>query len=219
MFCYTEKQVDMLSILITILLISSIYFFSNNNKNLNSEIVSNSQTIQNATNTISQQPRSTKEKQKSSNTISQKQNGVSSTKKMSDVVRQQEEIWEIEIPKIKLQAPIAHGVTSDVMDQYVGHFEDTAIWEGNVGLAAHNRGYAVNYFKDIKLLKKGDEIIYYTTSGVRHYQVEHIAVITEVDWSYLQPTPDNRITLITCLEDEPEHRRCIQAVEIEKERM
>lgn len=47
--------------------------------------------------------------------------------------------WYIEIPKIELSAPIAQGTTQEVMSQYVGHFENTTVWEGNIGLAAHNR--------------------------------------------------------------------------------
>ena len=50
-----------------------------------------------------------------------------------------ENLWQIEIPKIDLIAPIAEGTTQEVMDKYVGHFESTEKWSGNIGLAAHNR--------------------------------------------------------------------------------
>ena len=50
-----------------------------------------------------------------------------------------EEIWQIEIPKIDLIAPINEGTSQEVMLEYVGHFENTEMWEGNIGLAAHNR--------------------------------------------------------------------------------
>ena len=49
------------------------------------------------------------------------------------------ELWQIEIPKIDLIAPIAQDTTQEVMKKYVGHFTNTAFWKGNVGLAAHNR--------------------------------------------------------------------------------
>ena len=42
------------------------------------------------------------------------------------------------------------------MLDYVGHFENTEEWDGNVGLAAHNRGYPINYFANLKELKIGD---------------------------------------------------------------
>lgn len=48
-------------------------------------------------------------------------------------------IWKIEIPKINLIAMIEEGTSEQTMNKYVGHFENTEKWNGNVGLAAHNR--------------------------------------------------------------------------------
>ena len=81
-------------------------------------------------------------------------------------------------------------------------------------LAAHNRGYLCNFFQKIKNLKIGDEIIYCTKEGKRVYKVQTNRIILETDWSYIEQTKDNRITLITCEENRPEYRRCIQAVQI-----
>ena len=50
-----------------------------------------------------------------------------------------QKIWKIEIPKINLEATIAEGTSEEIMNKYIGHFEDTEKWNGNVGLAAHNR--------------------------------------------------------------------------------
>ena len=124
-----------------------------------------------------------------------------------------EKVWEIEIPKIDLKAPIAEGTTEEVMNEFVGHFQNTSIWNGNVGLAAHNRGYPVNYFARIKELMEGDEIIYRTSAGEKVYIVNLITIIQDTDWSYLQETNMNTITLITCVENRPKYRRCIQAIE------
>lgn len=54
--------------------------------------------------------------------------------------------WKIEIPAINLIAPIAEGVSQEVMLEYVGHFETTAFWKGNIGLAAHNRRFSNKLF-------------------------------------------------------------------------
>lgn len=62
--------------------------------------------------------------------------------------------WKIEIPKINLVANIAEGTEENTLNKYVGHFEETVKTLGNIGLAAHNRGYKVNYFEKIKELKK-----------------------------------------------------------------
>ena len=114
--------------------------------------------------------------------------------------------WCIEIPKIELTAQIAEGTTEEIMNAFVGHFEQTSQWNGNVGLAAHNRGYPVNYFERIKELQKGDSIIYYTSQGKRIYEVENVLIIQDIDWLYLEKTEENKITLITCVEDKP---RCV----------
>ncbi len=124
------------------------------------------------------------------------------------------EAWELEIPKINLKAQISYGTTKETMDKYIGHFDNTKYWSGNIGLAAHNRGYPVNYFGRLKELEIGDEIIYKTIFGIREYKVETVTIISDTDWSYLEDTNDNRITLITCVENEPSYRRCIQGIEI-----
>ena len=49
------------------------------------------------------------------------------------------ELWQVEVPKINLVAPIAQDTTQEVMKNYVGHFVNTSFWKGNIGLAAHNR--------------------------------------------------------------------------------
>jgi len=122
--------------------------------------------------------------------------------------------WQIIIPKINLVAEIAEGTTDEVMNKYVGHFGSTPIFDGNPCLAAHNRGYPVNYFGRLKELVNGDIIIYKTSQGTRRYNVSLISVIKDTDWNSLKDTVDNRITLITCVENQPEYRRCIQATEI-----
>lgn len=123
------------------------------------------------------------------------------------------ENWRIEIPVIGLNAPIAEGTTKEVMDEYVGHFEETSKTNGNIGLAAHNRGYKVNYFQNLKKLKEGDEILYFCDGIEKKYYVKTHKIIEDTDWSMLENTKDNVITLITCVENEPEYRRCIQAEE------
>ena len=121
--------------------------------------------------------------------------------------------WYLEIPVINLKAPIAEGTTKEVMDQFIGHFEETTKEEGNIGLAAHNRGYPKNYFENLKQLKEGDTIFYFYQGKQREYEVTKHVIIKETDWTYLEDTMTNQITLITCVENEPEYRRCIQGKE------
>lgn len=123
-------------------------------------------------------------------------------------------IWQIEIPKINLVAPIAEGTSANIMNEYVGHFAETPKNKGNIGLAAHNRGYKINYFQNLKLLQKGDLIIYTYNGEISKYSVNELGIIKDIDWSKLESSSQDKLTLITCLEDEPEYRRYIQAVKL-----
>jgi len=134
--------------------------------------------------------------------------------KEKEIEETKENIWQVEIPIINLIAPISEGTSQEVMLEFVGHFENTSTSDGNIGLAAHNRGYPINYFSRLKELKVGDEIIYKTGFRIRKYCIEIIEIIEDTNWSYLQETKDNRITLITCVENQPSKRLCIQGIEI-----
>lgn len=85
---------------------------------------------------------------------------------------------------------------------------------GNIALAAHNRGYKVNYFQNLKKLEIGDEIYYSYKNIKRKYIVNSKAIIRDTDLQVLENTKENILTLITCLENEPQYRRCIQALEV-----
>ena len=121
--------------------------------------------------------------------------------------------WRIIIPKINLDAPILEGTEKEVLRRGVGHFKQTETWNGNVALAAHNRGYKYNFFQEIRNLEIGDTIKYQTKQGVRNYEVAKNTIIKETDLSCLERTKENKLTLITCEKDMPEYRRCIEAYE------
>ncbi len=123
--------------------------------------------------------------------------------------------WYIEIPAINLKAPIAEGTSGDILKNKVGHFEDTAIKSGNIGLAAHNRGYEINYFENLKKLKLGDEIFYTNEDFNKKYIVDTLEIIENTNWNYLRKSEEDKITLITCIENEPQYRRCVQGTAIE----
>lgn len=72
------------------------------------------------------------------------------TKELTEKIDKEKTIeangWSIEVSKINLKADIAEGTSEEVMNKYVGHFENTEIWQGNVGLAAHNRRLSCELF-------------------------------------------------------------------------
>ena len=117
------------------------------------------------------------------------------------------------VEKIGLKAPVKEGSTEEILREYIGHMPETAKYDGNIGLAAHNRGNKYSYFARINELEKGDKIIYKTKFYERTYIVDKKKVIYDTDWSCLQNTEDNRITMITCIKNKPNQRLCVQAVE------
>ena len=121
--------------------------------------------------------------------------------------------WYIQIDKIALKAPIQEGTSKEILDDYVGHFEESSKSLGNICLAAHNRGYKNNYFSRLKELQEGDEIKYIYKNIEKTYIVTKHEIIQNTDWTNLEPTEENTITLITCVENEPKYRRCIQGIE------
>ena len=68
---------------------------------------------------------------------------------------------------------------------------------------------------DLKNVKINDQIIYNYKEIKNIYYIDTIEIIRSTDWSYLENTEENKITLITCVENEPNYRRCVQASQIE----
>lgn len=121
-------------------------------------------------------------------------------------------IGTVKIPSLKINMKVWEGETDASMKKGLGHYSSTSAWDGNVAVCGHNRGtkYVIGSIKD---LKQGDTITYTTIYGTRSYEVTSVKIISNTDWSDLQSTADNRITLTTCLADHPENRVCVQAVE------
>ncbi len=119
----------------------------------------------------------------------------------------------LKIPELDLSVKIYEGTTNSVLAKGVGHFKDSSIWNGNVCLAAHNRG-TNNYFGEIHELDYGDIIKLTTKKGTRTYKVYSIEKISANDTSKLQGTSDNIITLITCVKNQADYYRwCVQGYE------
>ena len=206
---YTTRHINIVSLLITII----IFFITQQYKT--PAIPMNTQKIEKLfkkdlilvelkSNNINQE---TKENEKDT------QNFVLTEEEKNRNERIEKAQWKITIPKISLKAEISEGTSKEIMDKFVGHFEETTKTSGNVGLAAHNRGYAVNYFANIKQLVEGDKIIYKYYEFEETYIVTENKIIKDTDWKPLEDTQKDKVTLITCVENEPKYRRCIQAIQ------
>lgn len=121
-------------------------------------------------------------------------------------------IGVLKIPAIGLKITAYDGDTFIAMKKGVGHLASTSCWNGNIGLVGHNRGRN-DYFGKLKRLEIGDEMTYTTKLGTCNYVVKSITKIADTDWSKLQYTSDNRLTLITCVENVGNQRLCVQAVQ------
>ncbi len=133
-----------------------------------------------------------------------------------DLQNEDEVIGTLEIPKLELSAPIKEGIDQEILAEYIGHFNNSSVWDGNICLAAHNRGSSVkHYFDRINELVNGDSIIYKTKLGERSYQVIETKEIENTDWSITDSKTDdkNTITLVTCITNHPEKRFCVIAEE------
>ena len=122
-------------------------------------------------------------------------------------------IGTLKIPSLNINMKVWEGETNSSMAKGLGHYSSTSGWDGNVGVCGHNRG-AKYTIGSIKNMKAGDTITYTTIYGTRTYEVVLVKTISSSDWSYLQATTDNRITITTCLANQPSKRVCVQAVEI-----
>lgn len=206
MFRYTALYINIISLFISIVIFCLLNFFISNwetlteNSNFKAgfEVIGENQETTNVSFSSDQSEDESKDK-------------VNCEKTNEENIMSE---WYLEIPSINLKANISEGTSKAVMDDYIGHFEDTPKLNGNIGLAAHNRGYKNNYFSDIKILNEGEIIYYYYKGKSKKYEVKDNFIISDTDWTSLENTEENMITLITCVENEPNYRRCVQAKEI-----
>jgi sortase A len=105
-------------------------------------------------------------------------------------------IGRIEIPRIKVSAVVKEGDDTKTLSRAVGHVPYTPLpgENGNVGVAAHRD----TYFRGLRNVKHGDVIRLTTEDGVYLYEVDSLKIVWPRNVEVLDPTPDKRITLVTC---------------------
>ena len=117
----------------------------------------------------------------------------------------------IKIDKIGFEGLIYEGTSLDTLKKGVGHFENSPYLNGNVCLAAHNTN---EYWAKLHTLENGDKITYISFLGTKEYQVTNVTKISETDWTLLQNSDENILTLITCVKGDKPKRLCVQAIEV-----
>lgn len=111
-------------------------------------------------------------------------------------LRREELIGRIEIPRIKVSAVVKEGVDTKTLSRAVGHVPYTPLpgEKGNVGVAAHRD----TFFRGLRNVREGDVIRVTTLDGVYLYEVDSLKIVWPKNVEVLDPTPDQRITLVTC---------------------
>lgn len=109
----------------------------------------------------------------------------------------------IQIPGIKVDLPIYHGTSTEVLDKGAGHLEGSHLPAGGIGtrsvITAH-RGLAnATMFTDLDRVKVGDLVNVEVFGEILSYSVTETKVIDPQDTQTLRSDPDrDLISLITC---------------------
>ena len=135
------------------------------------------------------------------------------TEVTSDLYYKNGSLGRLGIPSLDLSVRIYQGTDSKTLAKGIGHFEDTSIWDGNVCLAAHNRG-ANSYFSQIHTLDIGDKITLTTKLGTRTYKVTDVFKVSETDRGGLSDSGENMLTLYTCVRNQRDQRWCVTAAKV-----
>lgn len=120
-------------------------------------------------------------------------------------------IATISIPSINLKnAPVMGSVALSDLAKGTGHFENTPLLDGNVGIAGHNN----THFKYLANVAMGAKIQYHINGVTRTYEVTDMRAISDRDWGVFTDYGDNRLTLITCEHAVPNRRIAVTAIQV-----
>lgn len=119
-------------------------------------------------------------------------------------------IGTLAIPNLGKNLKVYEGESLDNLKKGVAHFSFMSTWDGNVGIAGHND----DEFLNLWTLNLGDKVTYTTKYGVRDYAISSIDIVNVDDFTTLNYTLDNRLTLITCVQGQEDKRYSIVATAI-----
>ena len=102
----------------------------------------------------------------------------------------------LDVPRLKLTAPVIEGDDDATLKRAAGHLPDTPLpWEnGNTAIAGHRDGL----FRPLKDIKVGDEIRFRSSRDEFRYRVVSTTIVQPDDISVLEPRGRASMTLITC---------------------
>jgi len=110
-----------------------------------------------------------------------------------------EQAVRIQIPEIRIDAPIVQGDGWEQLKKGVGQHVGTVNpgEDGNLVLSAHNDIFG-EIFRDLDQLKPGDQIIIFTSQRSYSYVVIDTQVVEPTAVEVMGPTSKPTVTLISC---------------------
>jgi sortase A len=114
----------------------------------------------------------------------------------STAIKEGDVLGRIEIPRIGVSVAVLQGTTSQTLRLGVGHIEGTALpgQPGNIGIAGHRD----TYFRDLKDIRRNDEILLQTAIGIDRYEVDWLQITAPSDGAILSSSTGSALTLVTC---------------------
>lgn len=112
-------------------------------------------------------------------------------------------IGYLTIDKIKVELPIYHGISNEVLNSSVGHLEGSSLPIGGNSthsvLSAHRGLPSAKLFTDLDKLEVGDIFKITVLDEVLTYEVDMIVIVSPSDREYLKIEEDkDYVTLLTC---------------------
>lgn len=112
-------------------------------------------------------------------------------------------IGYLTIDKIKVELPIYHGISNEVLNSSVGHLEGSSLPIGGNSthsvLSAHRGLPSAKLFTDLDKLEVGDIFKITVLDEALTYEVDKIVIVSPSDREYLKIEEDkDYVTLLTC---------------------
>ena len=109
----------------------------------------------------------------------------------------------IEIPKIKVDLPVFHGVSLSTLEKGAGHLEGSSLPVGGAGthavMTAHTGLNSAKLFTDLVELEIGDGFYIHTLDQILAYRVDNILTVEPEDVGALSMVDGkDYVTLVTC---------------------
>lgn len=109
----------------------------------------------------------------------------------------------VEIPRISVNLPIYHGTTAQVLEQGIGHLQNSSLPVGGESthtvLTGHTGLAGKRLFTDLSQLEEGDVFYLHILGNTLAYQVEEIYIVDPDQTEYLVVEPGRDLaTLVTC---------------------